>query len=91
MKCKVLGIQRKTGSFEDKQTERKIAYDNFMLHCLCRNMDVSGQAVKIIKLKAENAGELLAAVGGKSGDVVGHTIDFDLGAFDRVLAYEVVE
>ena len=90
MKYEVVGIQRKTGVFTNKDTGKSYNYDNLNLHCFCKNMDVTGCAVREVKLPVEKAGELVAAVGGDWKNIVGHTIDMEFGAYGKLVAYELV-
>lgn len=91
MKYEVVGIQRKTGTFTNKENGKAYNYDNLNFHCIHRNMDVTGSAVKEIKLPVEKAGELVAAVGGDWKSLVGRVVDFELGAYNKVMAYELVK
>ena len=91
MKLHVIGIQRKTGTYTNQDNGKTYDYDNFNLHCIGKSMKVAGQCVREVKLKAADAAELIAAVGGKPEQVVGHTVDFEFTNFGGVEAYELVK
>ena len=91
MKLQIIGIQRKTGTFQNKETGKTYDYDNFNLHCVGKSMKVSGQCVREVKLKSSDAAELIAECGGKPEQIVGHTVDFEFTNFGAVDAYELVK
>lgn len=91
MKLQVIGIERKTGTFENKDTGKTYDYDNFNLHCVGKNMKVSGQCVREVKLKVPEAAELVAAVGGDANQIVGHVVDFEFGSYGKVVSYDLVK
>lgn len=91
MKLQVIGIQRKTGTFKNKDSGKTYDYDNFNLHCVGKDMDVTGQFVREVKLKASAAAELIADCGGKPDGIVGHTVDFEFGSYGKVTNYELVK
>ncbi|WP_443736982.1 hypothetical protein [Treponema sp.] len=92
MKCTIIGVERRTGSFKPKDKPNTvIQFDNFNLHCVCKDMKVIGSAVTTVKIKAEDAGELIAAVGGHPEDLVNHVVDFDFDRFGKVLDFEVLK
>lgn len=45
MKCQIVGVQRKTGSFTPKDRNEKVDYDNIVMHCVHKDMHVAGDAV----------------------------------------------
>lgn len=92
MKCAIVGVERRTGQFSPKDRPGEtINFDNFVLHALCKDRKVQGQAVTSVKMKAEDAAELVAAVGGEPANLVGHAIDFDFDRFGKVMDYEIVK
>ena len=91
MKLQVIGIERKTGTFQNKDSGMSYDYDNFNLHCVGKNMKVHGQAVREVKLKVPDAAELVAAVGGNSDQIVGRIVDFEFGAYGKVVSYDLVK
>ena len=91
MKLQVIGIERKTGTYDNKDTGKSYPYDNFNLHCVGKNMKVHGQSVREVKLKVADAAELVAAVGGNSEQLVGRTVDFVFGSYGKVVSYEMVK
>lgn len=91
MKYEVVGAQRKVGDFTPKGKDVAYHYDNVNLHCVCKNLDVVGHAVREIKLKSENAADLIAICGGTLESVVGHVIDFEFGSYGKVVNYEFVK
>lgn len=91
MKYQVIGVQRKTGDFSPKDKPgTTYHYDNFVLHCVGKNMSVSGQICEQLKVKAESAGQLLAEVGGAPENLIGHIYDFDVN-FGRIVNYELLK
>lgn len=90
MKTTILGVQHKAGKFTDEKTGKPVVYDNIMLHGVCRNMEVTGEAVKVFKVKSENMGEIIAQAGGSYKDLVGKLLDIELGAYDKVQYIELV-
>lgn len=92
MKCGIVGVERRQGSFtpSDKPGE-KIAYDNFVIHAVCSSRSVTGQAVTTIKMKAKEAAELIADVGGSAANLVGHTVEFDFDQNGRCVDYQVMD
>ena len=42
MKCQIVGVQRKTGSFTPKDRNEKVDYDNIVMHCVHKDMHVGG-------------------------------------------------
>lgn len=91
MKLQVIGIERKTGSYTNPDSKQTYNYDNFILHSVGKNMDVTGQCVREVKLKAAAAAELIADCGGDPAKIVGHTVDFDFGSYGKVTNYELVK
>lgn len=92
MKCAIVGVERRTGEFTPKDKPgQTISFDNIVLHAVCKDRKVSGQAVTTIKIKAADVGELVADVGGDVNGLVGHTIDFDFDRFGKVMEYEIVK
>lgn len=91
MKLQVIGIERKTGTFENKESGKSYPYDNYNLHCVGKNMKVRGQCVREVKLKVADAAELVAAVGGDADQIVGRIIDFEFGAYGKVISYDLVK
>jgi len=91
MKLRVIGVQRKSGTFKNPDTGKSYDYDNLNLHCVGSHMDVYGDCVREVKLKISNAAELVAAVGGKVENIIGHVVDFEFGSYSKVVNYELVE
>ena len=91
MKCQIVGVQRKTGSFTPKDRNEKVDYDNIVMHCVHKDMHVAGDAVDTVSVKASEAGELIAAVGGDMRGLVGHVFDFDFSKFGKMVAFELVK
>lgn len=91
MKMQVVGIQRKAGTFENRETKKSYDYDNYNLHCVGKDIEVGGQCVRVVKLKASAAADLIAACGGKPEQIIGHTVDFEFGRYDKVTNYELVK
>lgn len=92
MKCTVIGVQRKTGQFEAKDNPGKtIAYDNIVMHVVHKDLHVYGDAVETVSVKASDAGELIAAVGGDKNNLVGHVFDFDFTRYGKFAAFELVK
>lgn len=48
MKCQIVGVQRKTGSFTPKDRNEKVDYDNIVMHCVHKDMHVAGDAVDTV-------------------------------------------
>lgn len=91
MKLQVIGYERKTGTFENKETGKTYPFDNFNLHCIGRHMSVAGNCVREVKLKVSDAAQLIADIGGDINQIVGRWIDFDFGAYGKVTNYELVQ
>ena len=91
MKCQIVGVQRKTGSFTPKDRNEKVDYDNIVMHCVHKDMHVACDAVDTVSVKASEAGELIAAVGGDMRGLVGHVFDFDFSKFGKMVAFELVK
>ena len=91
MKFKVIGIEHKEGVFKRREDNREFPYNNFNLHCVGKSMKVTGDTVRVIKLKAQDASGLIAECGGRPEQIIGHTIDFDLYSDGGVANYELVK
>ena len=91
MKLQVIGIQQKAGTYQNKDNGKSYDYNNYILHCVGKSMKVAGQCVREVKLKVADAGELVAAVGGKPEQLIGHTVDFEFSNYGGVEAYELVK
>lgn len=92
MKCHVVGVERRTGQFSPKDKPgQTINFDNFVLHAVYNDRKVSGQAVTTIKMKANEASELIAEVGGDPDKLAGHLIDFDFDRFGKVMNFEIIK
>lgn len=92
MKCEIVGVERKSGVFTNEQGN-SIAFDNFNLHVvnLGHVAGLSGKQTRIVKVKAENAGEMIAAAGGQPEKLVGHVFDFDLGNYGKLMSWELLK
>ena len=62
MKYVVVGVERSNGSFEDRQTKKKIEYDNIFLHCFVnddsprqRTELLDGHCTMVLKVKNDFA------------------------------------
>ena len=47
--------------------------------------------MQTVKIKSEEAAELIADVGGEVKNLVGHVFDFEFTRFGKVSAYEMVK
>ncbi len=91
MKLQVIGLERKTGTYENKETGKVYDFDNYNFHCVGRHMSVLGNCVREVKLKVTDAAGLIADIGGDINQIIGHTVDFDFGAYGKVTNYELVQ
>lgn len=90
MKLQVIGIQRKTGQFTNKDNGITYDFDNFNFHCVGKSMEVTGNCVREVKIKVSDAAGLIAEIGGDPNNLLGHTIDFEFGGYGKVINYELV-
>lgn len=91
MKVQVLGVERRTGVFKPKDRPgTEYNYDNLMLHEVHRSIKVTGNATGTVKLKMEEAAQLIAEVGGDPAALVGKTVDFEFDRFGKVLDYQLL-
>ena len=91
MKCQVIGVQRKTGSFTPKDKNEAISFDNIVMHCVHKDMNVFGDSVDTVPVKAVDAEELVASVGGDMKNLVGHVFDFDFNRYGKLVSFELVK
>lgn len=91
MKIEVIGIERKTGVYENKEAGQSYEYDNLMLHGIAKRFTGQGQGVAVVKVPARGVGsELIAECGGKPEGIIGHTISFDTNRFGKVTDFDIL-
>ncbi len=90
MKATVIGVQHKEGTFTNT-AGKTYDFNNINLHCVTKNLEVTGESVEVLKVKSEHMGELIAQVGGDYKKLVGHVFDVSLGAYGKVVAIELVK
>lgn len=92
MKCKIIGVQRKSGKFKPQdEPGTVIPYDNLMLHAITNERAITGHGCKVVKMKMADAADLIAECGGAIDTIVGHVVDIEFGKYDKVANWEVVE
>lgn len=99
MLLKVVGVEKRSGEFTDKETGALIPYDNVVLHCL--NVDPSPfQKIgmlcgkRVCDVKAKNKFDELVYVGefpvGSWSNLEGCTVDMGQDAEGKLLGFAVV-
>lgn len=84
MKVTVIGKERVSGEFIDKETKEKVSYDNTMVYGVYKDENVEGTACKALKCKTE----MVQKAGIDVGDVIVADID---RKYDKVYALDVVK
>lgn len=91
MKIEVIGVERKSGTFKNPENGIEYPYDNIMLHGIQKRFAGEGQGVQIVKVPCNGIGsELVAECGGKTENIIGHTVSFDINRFGKVADFDII-
>lgn len=81
----VKGFQHKQGTVEGRP------YDFFEFHCMAPNIDVTGEAVSIVKLKPDVLAEVLGEVGGLPQNLIGQKLFIDFDSKNRPMSCDLMQ